>query len=59
MFRSLLILPDGIPSPGQLMPALTLAVNIFSSITQAQSEQQAKFQPRNKISHNYGMDLCK
>lgn len=29
----------------------------FSSITQAQSEQQAKFQQRKKISHNYGMDL--
>ena len=28
----------------------------FSSITQAQSEQQAKFQQRKKISHNYGMD---
>ena len=30
----------------------------FSSITQAQSKQQATFQPRNKISHSYGMDLC-
>lgn len=23
-----------------------------------QSEKQAKFQPRNKTSHNYGLDLC-
>ena len=29
----------------------------FSSITQAQSEQQAKFQQRKKISQNYGIDL--
>ena len=51
---------QGIPLPRQLItPALTLAIkNEFSSkVTQAQSEQQAKFQPRNKTSHNYGMDL--
>ena len=31
----------------------------FSSITQSQSEEQAKFQPRNKISHSNGMHLCR
>ena len=47
-----LILLDGIPSLGQLiMPALTLAINLsFFSITQAQSEQQEKFQQRRKKS---------
>ena len=46
------ILLDGIPSLGQLiMPALTLAINLsFFSITQAQSEQQEKFQQRKKKS---------
>ena len=47
-----LTLLDGIPSLGQLiMPALTLAINLsFFSITQAQSEQQEKFQQRRKKS---------
>ena len=46
------ILLDGIPTLGQLiMPALTLAINLsFFSITQAQSEQQEKFQQRRKKS---------
>jgi hypothetical protein len=46
------ILLDEIPSPDQLiMPALTLAINLsFFSITQAQSEQQEKFQQRRKKS---------
>jgi len=47
-----LVLLGGIFSTGQLiMPALTLV------IVQAQAEQQAKIQPRNTTSHNYGMDL--
>ena len=47
-----MILLDGIPSPGQLiMPALTLAIKlILFSITQAQSEQQEKFQQKRKKS---------
>ena len=47
-----MILLDGTPSLGQLiMPALTLAINLsFFSITQAQSEQQEKFQQRRKKS---------
>ena len=47
-----MILLDRIPSLGQLiMPALTLAINVsFFSITQAQSEQQEKFQQRRKKS---------
>ena len=51
---------QGTPSPRQLIiPALILAIKTeFSSkVTQPQSEQQAKFQARNKTSHNYGMDL--
>ena len=46
------MLLDEIPSPGQLiMPALTLAINLsFFSITQAQSEQQEKFQQWRKKS---------
>ena len=60
MFRPLLILLDKIPSPDQLIiPALTLTINMnFPLLLKVQSEQQAKFQPRNKTSHNYGMDLC-
>ena len=60
MFRPLLILLDEIPSPDQLIiPALTLTINMnFPLLLKVQSGQQAKFQPRNKTSHNYGMDLC-
>ena len=53
------ILLDGIPFTGPINNACSDSGHKFefSSITQAQSEQQAKFQQRKKISHNYGMDL--
>ena len=50
-FRSLLILLDGIPSPGQLiMPALTLAIN-FSFLL------QLSFNQSNKQSFSKGINL--
>ena len=53
------ILPDGIPSLGQLiMPALTLAINFsffyYSSSIRAARKVSAK---EEKIPHNYGMNL--
>jgi len=60
MFRPLLILQDEILSPYQLIiPALILAINIhFTLLLKFNQSNITKFQPRNKTSHNYGMDSC-
>ena len=50
IFRSLLILLDGIPSPGQLMFALTLAINLSFLLL-------FKFNQSNKQSFSQGKNL--
>ena len=58
MFRSLLILLDEIPSPGQLiMPALTLAINLSFLALLRFDQSNSKVSAREKISQNYEMDL--
>ena len=56
------MLLGGIPSPGQLIiPALYdpgHKQKFIFRVTQTQSEQRAKFQPKNITSLNCGMDLC-
>ena len=54
-----MILPDGIPSLGQLIiPTLTLAINLslflFLKLNQSNKKVLAK---EKEISHNYEMDL--
>ena len=58
IFRSLLILLDEIPSPGQLiMPALTLAITLSFLALLRFDQSNSKVSAREKISQNYEMDL--
>ena len=55
-----MILPDGIPSLGQIiMPTLTLAINLslFLLLKLNQNNKKSFSKGKKKISHNYEIDL--